>query len=254
MRRIMLAMSPERAKLALEGRLKDAILKTFPKCDLPCEVLICVTNGEDILIAYEDYDYDSMGYYGPEYAIMTKNLFARKPSKDDEDYSLYESNRDAYDYYKNDFDKDRHDHEWKLNGKVVAKFTLNRIERVEVEGAICGQHSVYREPGGASDYVDEWENSFQERTCVTADELEEYVGRDYDMHVCLWHIDGLKIFDEPKELGDFEKEGGSDNPTVRCPKKGKGKCNEGYGIRGYIGCEKARLKRPPQSWQYVEEI
>jgi len=90
-----------------------------------------------------------------------------------------------------------------FSGKVVAKFTLNKIERLEVEAESYEQHSVYREPGRADDYVDEWENSFQERTCVTADELEGYVGRDYDMHVCLWHIDELKVFDKPKDLSDY---------------------------------------------------
>ena len=255
MRKIMLAITPEWAKLVLEGKKKDEIRKTFPKCELPCEVFLYVTNGEDILLAYEEYDHSSMSYYGTQYALITKNIFAKKPSKDDEeDYNLYQNYREMYRYYSKEFKETKDGHERVLNGKVVAKFTLNRIERVEVEGQLYGQHSVYREPGGASDYVDEWENSFQERTRVTAERLEEYMGRDYDMHICLWHIDELRVFDEPKSLSDFV---GFGTPTYEQAKPFLEMFGEPYSKETYREhCERLgyTLKRPPQSWQYVEEI
>ena len=56
-----------------------------------------------------------------------------------------------------------------------------------------------------------------------------------------WHISDLVIYDEPKELDDFEIEckGGCDIPYVYYPP-----CDN---------CRKNRLTRPPQSWCYVEE-
>lgn len=250
MRKIMLAVTPKWAKLILEGKKKDEIRKTFPKCELPCEVFLYVTKGKDILLAYEEYDRDSMSYYGTRYELITRNplIDGRKPpKKDDEDYSFYKACREMYRHYSKEFKEEEGGHERILNGKVVAKFTLKRIERVEVEAERYEQHSVYKEPGGASDYVDEWENSFQERTCVTAEQLEEYVGRDYDMHVCLWHIDELMIFDKPKELKEFEHwvsykncnecpYGGEREPVIFCAT-----CDE-----------KVPLTKAPQSWQYVE--
>jgi len=246
MRRIMLAMSPERAKLALEGRLKDEIRKTFPKCELPCEVFIYVTKGEDILIAYEDYDYDSMSYYSPEYALIPKTLFAKKPSKDDEDYSLYESERDAYRYYKNDFDKTQHDHEWKLNGKVVAKFTLNKVGE------------IHNFPYGYEMFVSNAdirrEGEICQKACLTSDELREYLPCDKERYGYAWHIDNLVIFDEPKELKDFV---GFGTPTYEQTRSLVELSGKPYSKETYREhCERFgyTLKRPPQSWQYVEEI
>lgn len=67
-----------------------------------------------------------------------------------------------------------------------------------------------------------------------------------------WHISDLKIYDKPKELGEFYTiaESGSDcccgcvwheTPLFEMP------CKTCTGERKY-------LHRPPQSWQYVEEV
>ncbi len=196
MRRIVISINPKWAKLILEGKKKDEVRKTFPKCELPCEVFLYVTKGEDILIAYEDRDYDSMNYYDREYDLVPKNFFIKKPSKDDEDYSLYESYRDAYRYYKNDFDNDVHDHEWKLNGKVVAKFTLNKVEEL---------HPFFH-----------WCEETKKHTCLERDEVLDYLdSKDKSVgnpkrqgSVYAWHIDNLEIFDEPKELKELKFQNG----------------------------------------------
>ena len=196
MRRIVISINPKWVKLILEGKKKDEVRKTFPKCELPCEVYIYVTKGKDILTAYEYYDYDSMGYYGPEYELITKNRFVKKPNKDDEDYSLYESERDAYNYYKNDFDKMQHDHEWKLNGKVVAKFILNKVQELRP--------------------FFHWCEEAKKRTCLERDEVLDYLdSKDKSVgnpkrqgSVYAWRIDNLVIFDEPKELKELKFQNG----------------------------------------------
>lgn len=64
--------------------------------------------------------------------------------------------------------------------------------------------------------------------CMTDREIMNYLGNGKKGYG--WHISELKIYDKPKELGDFYK------PAV---------C-------GYTGLEPAA--RPPQSWCYVEKL
>ena len=57
-----------------------------------------------------------------------------------------------------------------------------------------------------------------------------------------WHISDLKIYDTPKELSKFSR------PFENCI----GKVCDEYGC---AYCENGgHIKRPPQSWCYVEEL
>lgn len=56
-----------------------------------------------------------------------------------------------------------------------------------------------------------------EKGCLTYEDIEAYFG-DEDYEACFWHISDLEVCDTPKELSEFS------------------------------------LKRPPQSWCYVEEL
>lgn len=59
-----------------------------------------------------------------------------------------------------------------------------------------------------------------------------------------WHISDLKIYDKPKNLNEI---------TPFCGYKGERcECCSHY-VEAFGGCCKT-LKRPPQSWQYVEEV
>lgn len=79
------------------------------------------------------------------------------------------------------------------------------------------------------------------QTCLTEDEIDEYLGQKDG---CGWHISNLVIYDKPRELGEFLK------ATKVYPSLihdiadiGNGhRCNNFY----------YPLKRPPQSWCYVE--
>lgn len=77
-----------------------------------------------------------------------------------------------------------------------------------------------------------------ENSCVPCKEIYEYCGEDKTGHIkyCYgWHISDIKIYDKPKELSEF-----------KCKVK---KCiNEVY----YSVTQS--LTRPPQSWQYIEEL
>ena len=52
-----------------------------------------------------------------------------------------------------------------------------------------------------------------------------------------WHISNLVIYDKPRELGEFRK------PIA---------CHRGNDRENCIGCWDCEIKRPPQSWCYVE--
>lgn len=66
-------------------------------------------------------------------------------------------------------------------------------------------------------------------TCLTEEELQEYAGIK---PLYFWHIHDLKIYDTPKELGEFSREIGRDERVIAYSK----------------------LTRPFQSWGYVEEL
>ena len=80
-------------------------------------------------------------------------------------------------------------------------------------------------------------------SCVKVKEMLEYIGENKIAYG--WHISELKIYDKPKELRDF---------CIPC----KTNCEDCKKPLFY-DCwkEKGKIKvvtRPPQSWQYVEEI
>lgn len=57
-----------------------------------------------------------------------------------------------------------------------------------------------------------------------------------------WHISDLRIYDKPHELGEFERP----YECNECDAKWASECN--------ACCEENKIKRPPQSWCYVEEL
>lgn len=71
-------------------------------------------------------------------------------------------------------------------------------------------------------------------SCVRREDIRKYAdGKE----VFGWHISDLKIYDKPKDLSEFK-------PCHRCEYV-EG-CRDGV-------CRKS-LRRPPQSWCYVEEL
>ena len=75
--------------------------------------------------------------------------------------------------------------------------------------------------------------------CMDGFDTEKYAK---DKILYGWHIAGLKIYDAPKELSKFSR------PFKNCIDK---VCDE----FGCASCENGGyIKRPPQSWCYVEEM
>ena len=82
----------------------------------------------------------------------------------------------------------------------------------------------------------------QEAMCLYQPELLRY-GNDKPLYG--WHISELKIYDKPKELSEF---------CIPCKVSCENCKNPLYFERGCEEKGKKIITRPPQSWQYVEEL
>ena len=82
--------------------------------------------------------------------------------------------------------------------------------------------------------------------CMTDTELFAYTGDSMRGHVYGWHISNLRIYDKPRELTEFRRVCPNDLYCETCAMcvKNNGTC----------GNESLHIKRPPQSWCYVEEV
>lgn len=111
-----------------------------------------------------------------------------------------------------------------MHGKVIGSFVCDKVYKIVPDGG----------------YIDD---DMLSETCLGRGYLTGY-GLGYTLYG--WHITDLKIYDEPKELGEFRQ---------ACKIFSKRVC----GLKALCGRQKGicdgtkNITRPPQSWQYVEE-
>ncbi len=110
-----------------------------------------------------------------------------------------------------------------LLGKVIGEFVCQYIEGFRVE-----------DNGGIPNY--KW--CSLDESCVRFDDIVEYIGKGKIGYA--WDISDLIIYDEPKELSEFYR-----HDTAY---------DNSFG--GYFEDRDklTPIKRPPQSWCYVEEV
>lgn len=114
--------------------------------------------------------------------------------------------------------------EWLLNGKVIGEYICDEIKEYPyVEGEEVNE-KVYQ--------ISTIEG---EQTCLDYPDFVKYAN---GKTVYFWHISDLKIYDKPKALSEFRK-------LIDC--------HRGNEKHQCIGCWDCEIKRPPQSWCYVEE-
>jgi len=192
MKAILISIKPKYVADILNGKKTIEIRKTAPNCDLPIDVYIYCTKGK------------------PR-AIMTDKGCVVANTLEVGGNSQYKSG-------------------YSCSGGVVAKFTLNKVEEIEIV------YSQENEFGGYSE-------SYRTKTLSTNEllnksqldyfELSEYL-KDYTPFGYAWHISNLVIFDEPKELSEF---------TV----------SKTFMPKTKPLTFKHKLTKSPQSWGYVEE-
>lgn len=125
-----------------------------------------------------------------------------------------------------------------LDGKVVARFWCDNVEKIYFKGFT----------GPFTDSLKPYEIS--KKGCIDFDDLWEYCDCVSNKYVV--HISKIEVFDKPKALWQFEKNGSFTRPDIKCKKKDRGICNHGWGLKGYSGCDKARLTKAPKNYCYIE--
>lgn len=184
---ILLSIKPKWVADILNGEKTIEIRKTMPKCDLPIDVYIYCTKGNKKdwhLIEVTDTDTGWEGY--------------------------------EYDYY---IGSKGYLH-WCLESKVVAKFTLRKVEQIRSDSSCHIIDRYYTDSVKAEDLY--------KKSCLTKKEFEMYentmiwfdvmTGAYCNMYA--WHIEDLVIFDEPRELiefGYFDKNGTTYHILTKAP-------------------------------------
>ena len=110
---------------------------------------------------------------------------------------------------------------WGKHGKVIGEFTCDRIYELAP--------------------INHAPDDVEKQACLTREGIVNYLkGTGYG-----WHIVNLKIYDTPRELSEFRR---------ACPNSWYCEsCAMYWENNGTCGNESLQLKRPPQSWCYVEE-
>lgn len=106
----------------------------------------------------------------------------------------------------------------KGNGKVIGEFTCDRIYELAP--------------------LNHAPDDVETQACLTREEIVNYIkGTGYG-----WHIVDLKIYDTPEKLSEFKGLCKVESDCCACP----------YYNYSKMDCDGRTIKRPPQSWCYVE--
>ena len=111
----------------------------------------------------------------------------------------------------------------RCNGNVIGEFVCDYIlQRCEMANADIAE----------------------QQSCVRREDIYFKYSEEGKHYIYGWHISGLKIYDAPRELSEFQR---ATDPCDSCHAEYTWEC---------IGCKKLSgdIKRPPQSWCYVEAM
>lgn len=111
-------------------------------------------------------------------------------------------------------------------GKVIGEFTCDQIFPINVFD---------------NGSIQNWLFEHMERSCLAYEELAGYIGNGKTGYG--WHIADLLIYDQPRELSEFQR---ATDPCDSCHAEYTWECTDCKKLGGDI-------KRPPQSWCYVKE-
>ena len=122
-----------------------------------------------------------------------------------------------------------------MHGKVIGSFVCDKIEKIDIQAQITTTLS------------ERWTfNGIAKQACLTAEQLKEYLNGDTGYG---WHITAPTLFEKPRDITEFAIFG-------KCADE----CSE-YDFcardiaEDRVACKcfkRSFLKRPPQSWCYIE--
>lgn len=123
----------------------------------------------------------------------------------------------------------------RCNGKVIGEFACDCVTPLY---NVC-MDDWKRLAGGLHNIEKELVN----QACLTEAKLHTYAG---GKNCFAWHISDLLIYDQPRELTEFRR---------ACPSSWYCEsCAMYWENNGTCGNESLYIKRPPQSWCYVEAM
>ena len=135
------------------------------------------------------------------------------------------------------------------NQKVIGEFVCDYIFEITTN------YEIHDElPGSPAETWLEWNDApdgyetmkeLEKASRLSYEEIKGYVGMKGGYG---WHISILEIYDTPKDISEFRKACGTQNCDI---------CQFWENTGEYAGCltsDERRLRRPPQSWCYVEEV
>ncbi len=132
----------------------------------------------------------------------------------------------------------------KANGKIIGEFTCDRIYEIRKRGIPENFDYCYLS-------LNEWGNDDIETeiraisaSCVSKEELNAYGAKAPLLYG--WHISDLLIYDQPRELTAFRR---ACKNSWYCES-----CAMYWENNGTCGNESLQIRRPPQSWCYVEAM
>ena len=120
-------------------------------------------------------------------------------------------------------------------GKVIGEFVCDCVTPLY---NVC-MDDWKRLAGGLHNIEKELVN----QACLTEANLHTYAG---GKNCFAWHISDLRIYDQPRELTAFRR---ACKNSWYCES-----CAMYWENNGTCGNESLQIKRPPQSWCYVEEL
>lgn len=224
---IILSVQPQWLHKIITGKKTIEIRKSMPKdCEYPIDVyLYCTKNKPYLYESLEELWWWNDGVlepFGDKYGVRLSDFELPKKFHDSESRGWNKL----------------------LNGFIVAKFTLNKVDRINNYGScfeIANESYAYT-------------NSIGNRSCLDFNDMKKYLN---DKNGYAWHIDNLEIFKKPMELSEFYR----NNYQVIQDYES---CNNYdciytvnnsiLGDDGYCPvdeCPKLRISRPFQSWGYA---
>lgn len=212
---VLISIRPKWCEKIASGEKTIEVRKTRPKMETPFKCYIYCTKAEERLICIlKDGDEN----YGEIY--HGKPVFIKMDK-----YSVCDM--------------------WGKRQKVIGEFVCDQIYDIVPNGC---EYIVPSTDKGTT-------NEIAKQSCLTFNEVRRYLG----LHCGYgWHISNLKIYDEPKELGEFTAACRYKNDDGTCPSRRIACSFQRYdynpdGSINIVECGNT-IRRPPQSWGYVEEL
>ena len=249
---VLISIQPKWCKLIALGKKTVEVRKTKPKLETPFKCYIYETKAPKLKYVWTKKDYE--GY--PWFEDMDENekTFCKFPQG---------------------------------SGKVIGEFVCDEIGTYEIEGFDKNntlyqsiRRHIYDEEFEHTLSFTEFSNDMEQdeipeegllkQSCLTFEEIAEYIIGDKEFNFYTfygWHISNLVIYDKPKELGGFiiaDKEA-----LKQCEYRERVYQNPDYVNGAWLfggcvchkgeidwccDCKRKPLKRPPQSWCYVEGV